>query len=139
MMSSSLDRNLAISCLCKDVYSSNEKIYSVFLINRNGRIIESVFSDDRIISKMNESEREMLYMQRTLQTSLCMEFDDLLGPLNSMIFEREMMFEFIFPSSEGILFVVCDLDVIPRYLSKKILFILNDFEWRLKNIIYKNA
>ncbi|MDF2422167.1 MAG: hypothetical protein OPY06_04075 [Nitrosopumilus sp.] len=102
-------------------------------------MIESEFSYDQIIPKMSKSETEMLYMQRTLQTSLSMEFDNLLGPLNYMIFERETMFEFIFPFSEGVLFVTSDLDIIPRYLSKKILFILNDFDWRSKNLICKNA
>ena len=138
-MTSNLERNLAISRLCKDIMSTNEKIYSVISLNKNGRVIESEFSYHQIISKMSKSETEMLYMQRTLQTSLSMEFDDLLGPLNYMVFERETMFEFIFPFSEGVLFVTCDLDIIPRYLSKKILFILNDFDWRSKNLICKNA
>lgn len=139
MMTSNLERNLAISRLCKYIISTNEKIRSVISLNRNGRMIESEFSYDQIIPKMSKSETEMLYMQRTLQTSLSMEFDNLLGPLNYMIFERETMFEFIFPFSEGVLFVTCDLDIIPRYLSKKILFILNDFDWRSKNLICKNA
>ncbi len=138
-MTSNLERNLAISRLCKDIISINEKIHSVISLNKNGRVIESEFSYDQIISKMSKSETEMLYMQRTLQTSLSMEFDNLLGPLNYMIFERETMFEFIFPFSEGVLFITCDLDIIPRYLSKKILFILNDFDWRSKNLICKNA
>ena len=138
-MTSNLERNLAISRLCKDIMSTNEKIHSVISLNKNGRVIKSEFSYDQIISKMSKSETEMLYMQRTLQTSLSMEFDDLLGPLNYMVFERETMFEFIFPFSEGVLFVTCDLDIIPRYISKKILFILNDFDWRSKNLIYKNA
>ena len=138
-MTSNLERNLAISRLCKDIMSTNEKIHSVISLNKNGRVIKSEFSYDQIISKMSKSETEMLYMQRTLQTSLSMEFDDLLGPLNYMVFERETMFEFIFPFSEGVLFVTCDLDIIPRYLSKKILFILNDFDWRSKNLICKNA
>ncbi|MEX0861142.1 hypothetical protein [Nitrosopumilus sp.] len=136
-MSLNLDQNLAISRLCKEILLTQENIYSVLSLNKNGRAIESQFARDRILSQMNKSEIEMLCMQRTLQTSLGMDYDELVGPLNCITIERETVFEFLFPYSEGVIFVICDLDVIPRYLSKKILFIIREFEWRSKNLIYK--
>jgi len=137
MLSSNFDQNMAISRLCKEILLTQANVYSVLSLNKNGRVIESQFTHDRILSKMNKSEIEMICMQRTLQTSLGMEFDELIGPLNCITIERETMFEFLFPYSEGVIFVMCDLDVIPRYLSKKILFIIRDFEWRSKNLIYE--
>lgn len=137
-MSSNFDQNLAISHLCKKILLSQENIYSVLSLNKNGRIIESQFTNNQILSQMNKSEIEMLCMQRTLQTSLGMDFDELVGSLNCLTIERETIFEFLFPYSEGVVFVICDLDVIPSYLSKKILFIIREFEWQTKNLIYEH-
>ncbi len=139
MMSSNLERNLAISRLCKDILASNERIFFVSSLNKNGKAIEFQFRNDRIITKMTKQEIEMFYMQRTLQTSLSKEFDDLVGPLNFITLQRETLLELIFPYSEGIILAVCDLDVIPQYLAKKILFILRDFDLRLKDPLYANA
>lgn len=86
---------------------------------------------------LSKQETEMLFMQRTLQASLCMEFDDVIGPLDCITLKRETLFEFIFPYSEGIIFVISDLDILPNYLGKKITFMLRDFEWRVKNPIYE--
>ena len=98
-------------------------------------MIESKLQNDRIIQNLSKQETEMLFMQRTLQTTLCMEFDDIIGPLDCITLQRETLFEFIFPYSEGILFVMSDLEIIPSYLGKKISLMLRDFEWRIKNPI----
>lgn len=139
MMSSNLERNLAISRLCGDILTSNERIFFVSSLNKNGKVIEFKFRNDRIITKMSKAESEMFFMQRTLQTSLSKEFDDLVGPLNYITVNRETLLELIFPYSEGLILAICDLDVIPNYLAKKILFILRDFDWRIKAPIYENA
>ena len=78
----------------------------------------------------------MFFMQRTLQTSLSTEFDDLIGPLNFITLQRETLLEFLFPYSQGIIFVLSDLDVVSRFLAKKISFILRDFDLRAKDFIY---
>ena len=139
MMSHNLERSLAISCLCEDVLASNDRIFFVSSLNKNGRATESKFRNDRIITKMSKPEIEMFFMQRTLQTSLSKEFDDVVGPLNFITVHRETLLELIFPYSEGYLLVVCDLDIIPSYLAKKILFVLRDFDWKLKDIHMYNA
>lgn len=132
MKSSNFEQNLGITRLCEDILASNERIFFVSSLNKNGRAIESKFRNDRIIKKMSKTEIEMFYMQRTLQTSLSKEFDDLFGPLNSIIVQRETFLELIFPYSEGLMLIICDLDVIPNYLAKKILFMLRDFDWAPK-------
>lgn len=139
MLSFNLERNLALSRLCGDILTSNERIFFVSSLNRNGRVVEFKFRNDRLITKMSKSEAEMFFMQRTLQTSLCKEFDDLVGPLNYIAVNRETLLELIFPYAEGLILVICDLDVIPNYLAKKILFILRDFDWSLKTPAYENA
>ena len=128
MEPSPLERNIAISKLCNEILTSNEHIFFVSAINKKGRAIESLFRNDRIFTKMTKQEAEMYFMQRTLQLSLSMEFDDLIGPLNFIIMERETLLEIIFPYSEGLLLVVCDLNIIPRYFGKKISFMLRNYE-----------
>ena len=136
MDSSSLERNSAISRLCKNILASNECIFFVSSLNKNGKAIETQFRNDRIFQKMTKQETEMFFMQRTLQTSLSREFDDLIGPLNFITNQRETFLEFIFPYSEGILLVIAELEVIHRFLAKKISFIIKDFEWRKKEFVY---
>ena len=135
MMSSNLERNLAISQLCKEILITNESVFFVSSLNKNGKVIESEFRNDRIITKMSKQETEMYFMQRTLQISLSKEFDDLIGPLDFIIMQRETLLEILFPYSEGILLVVCDLDVIPRFIGKKISFMLRNFELQLKSTL----
>lgn len=135
MEPSSLERNTAISQLCKEILASNEHVFFISAINKNGRAIESLFRNDRIFTKMTKQEAEMYFMQRTLQISLSMEFDDSIGPLDFIIMERETMLEIIFPYLEGLLLVVCDLDIIPRYFGKKISFMLKDFELTQNNLL----
>ncbi len=135
MIPSSFEQNLTILRLCSEILASNEHITFVSSVNKNGRVIEFKVKNDRVISNLSKQETEMFFMQRTLQTSLCMDFDDLIGPLDCIILQRETLFEFLFPYSEGLLFVMSDLDVIPNYLGKRITFMLRDFEWRTKNPI----
>ena len=139
MDSSNLEQNSAISRLCKDILSSNECIFFVSSLNNHGRVIESQFRNDRIFKKMTPQETEMFFMQRTLQTSLSREFDDLIGPLDFITVQRETFLEFIFPYSEGLLLIVAELDVIHRFLAKKISFIIQDFEWKKRSLFMCNA
>jgi len=135
MISSSLERNRAISHLCKEIISSNDHIYFVASINKNGKVVESEIRNDRIITNMNKQEIEMLFMQRVLQTNLGMELNEVMGPMSSITIHRETLIEIIVPYSYGILFVICYLEVIPRFISKKISLMLQDFDWRSNTII----
>ena len=136
MQTTNLERSLELTRLCQDILASNDRIYFVTAINKNGRPTESKFRNERIITKLKSQEIEMLYMQRSLQSSLTKEFDDLLGPLDSITIQRETLFEFIFPLSNGIVLVMADLDVVSRYLAKTISFIIRDFEWRFRDPCY---
>ncbi|MCA9828214.1 MAG: hypothetical protein KC444_07485 [Nitrosopumilus sp.] len=139
MISSNIEQNLAISRLCADILASNERILFVSFLNKNGNVIELKFRHDGIITKMSKAETEMFFMQRTLQMSLGKEFDHLVSPLNYIAVNREILLELIFPYSKGLILVACDLDVIPYYLAKKILFILRNFDWGIPSFVYENA
>ncbi|MCE9617344.1 MAG: hypothetical protein K8Q88_03135 [Nitrosarchaeum sp.] len=75
-------------------------------------------------------------MQQTLQSSLTKEFDDVLGPLDFITIQRETLLEFIFPFSNGVVFVMADLDIVSRYLAKTISFLIRDFECKIKDSLY---
>ena len=135
MMSSNLERSKSISILCDEILTSNDNIFFVASLNKNGKANDYKLRNDRLITKMKRQETEMLFMQRSLQISLGMEFDDLMGPLNSILIQRETLLEFIFPYSEGTILVMSDLGVIPSFLSKKISFILRNFDWEIKPAI----
>lgn len=136
MQTPNLERSLELTRLCQDILASNDRIYFVTVINKNGRPTESKFRNERIITKFKSQEIEMLYMQRKLQSSLTKEFDDLLGPLDFITIQRETLLEFLFPLSNGIVLVMADLDVVSRYLARTISFIIRDFEWRLQGPCY---
>ena len=136
MHTTNLERNLELTRLCQDILASNDRIYFVSTINKNGKLTESKFRNERIIKNLTPQEIEMLYMQRTLQSSLNKEFDDVLGPLDFITIQRETLLEFVFPFSNGVVLVMADLDVVSRYLAKTILFLIRDFECRLKDSLY---
>lgn len=130
MHTSNLEQSLELTKLCQDILASNDRIYFVSTINKNGKYTESKFRNDRIIRNLTSHEIEMLYMQRTFQSSLAKEFDSVLGPLDFITIQRETLLEFIFPFSNGVVLVMADLDVVSRYLAKTISFLIRDFECR---------
>jgi len=133
MQISNLERSLELTRLCQDILTSNDRIYFVTVINKNGKLTEFKFRNERIFTKLNSQEIETLYIQRTLQSALTRDFDDSLGSLDFITIQRETLLEFIFPLSNGIVFVISDLEVVSRYLAKTISFIIRDFECRLQD------
>jgi hypothetical protein len=59
-----------------------------------------------------------------------------LGPLDFITIQRETLLEFVFPFSNGIVFVMADLDVVSRYLAKTISFLIRDSEYRFNDSLY---
>ena len=123
MLTSDLQKSLAISHLCDEILASNDSIFSVSSVNKHGRVIECKFRNDGVIKKMTKHETEVFFMQKSLQVSMSMELDDSLSPLDFIIIRRQTLLEFIFPYSQGLLVVVSTLNIVLRYLAKK--FLLN--------------
>ena len=95
MLPQNLERNLEVSKLCQDLLASNNSVHFVSFLNKNGRIIDSKFRNERIIQNLSSQQLEMFYMQRTLQLSLSKEFDDELGIVDYIIIERNNFLEFL--------------------------------------------
>ena len=133
MLTTDLQRSLAVSHLYDEVLASSDSIFSVSVVNKNGRVTECKSCNDRIIKNMTKHETEVFFMQKSLQASMSMELDDSLGPLDFIIIQRETLLELIFPYSQGLLVIVSTLNVVPRYLAKKISFELRNFNYLLQS------
>ena len=129
MKTTSLEQSLRISNMCQDILSIYPKIYFSCYINRNGRIVESKLCDDGLITDLTSQELEMKYMQCKLQSSMNKEFEDKLGHLDYTLICRKSTYEFIFPFHEGAIFVIVDKEIPIQSIDKKILHMLNIFEF----------
>ena len=135
-MITNFETSVEITQLCDEILASNNHIFLVSSINRKGKSTECSYRNDRILQNMSKQEVEMYFMQRTLQTCLNMEFDNLIGPLNYIVIQRESFLELIFPYSQGIILLNCDLEIIPNLLGKKTLLMIRDFDLKRKNPMY---
>ena len=88
MLTSNLERSLAVSHLCDNILASNDSIFSVFSVNKNGKATECKFRNDGIIKNMTKHETEVFFMQKSLQASMSMELDNSLSPLYFIIIQR---------------------------------------------------
>ena len=131
MLTSNLERSLEVSHLCDNILASNDSIFSVFSVDKNGKATECKFRNDGTIKNMTKQETEVFFMQKSLQASMSMELDNSSSPLDFIIIQRETLLEFIFSYSQGLLVVISTLNVVPRYLAKKISFELQNFNYSL--------
>ncbi len=107
----SFEQTKPFSKLCKDIISTDDKIAFVSIINKNGRLIESECGSSSTIENLSSNELEMLFMQRTLQTSMIRDLDDKLGKFNIALIHRESFTECVFTFYGGVILVIlrsCD-------------------------------
>lgn len=102
----SFEQTKPFSKLCKDIISLDDRIALVSIINKNGRVIESECSTNKIIENLSHNELEMLFMQRTLQTSMIQDLDDKLGKFNIALIQRESFTEYVFSFYGGVILVI---------------------------------
>ena len=112
--------------LCKAVLLMNKDIHFVAVINKNGRITESEFSNDS--EYLSSNELEMIAMQRSLQTSMIREFDQKLSQFNQTITMRKHTVEFVTPLGEDILFVISNIGVDVKHLSTALSSMIFSFD-----------
>jgi len=129
MKTTSLEQSLGISNMCQGILTIDYKIHFSCYINRNGRIVESKFCNDGLITDLTIQELEMRYMQCRLQSSMNKEFEDKIGRLDYTLICREHTFEFIFPFYEGVIFVIVDKEIEIQSIGKKILELINVFRF----------
>jgi len=132
LISSNLERSLEISNICRDILFIHPMTRCSSFINRNGRIVESKFRDNRNITSLTRQELEMLYMQCKLQSSMNEEFDEKLGRLNYTLIRRESSLHFIFPFFDGIIFVIMDNEIAIQGIVNKISELIIKYEFDLE-------
>jgi hypothetical protein len=120
MKTTSLEQSLEISNVCQDILSISPEIHFSCYINRNGRIVESKFRDDGLITDLSSQELEMRYMQCKLQSTMNKEFEDKIGRLDYTLICRESTLELIFPFFDGIIFIVANKNLLFSDIYKKI-------------------
>lgn len=121
MFPTNLGRGLEISKLCQDVLAANPQLFFVALVNKNGGVIESKFCNDGWITDLSSQEKEMFFMQRSLQIALGREFDEKIGHLDHIMIERKDFLEFLFPCGKDLIFLVTEKEIVSRSLLKKFL------------------
>lgn len=90
----------------------------VAIINKNGKITDSVFKNDMDLATQR---REMFCMSLRLQGSMQEDFDSEFGPVIYTITERERTKFIIFPLIEETLLVKLDRSADPFLIINKIL------------------
>jgi hypothetical protein len=131
----SLEQSLEISKLCQVMISLDPGIHAVTVVNKNGRILNSILRDDSTTKNLTPQESEMLFMQRVLQTSMNREFDTKLGLFHCTVSYRDKMIELIFPLLNGIIFVGADPKTPAQELIKNISKEINDYKFNLEHKI----
>jgi len=102
----SFEQTRLFSKLCKDIISMDNKISFVSIINKNGRLIESECGSSDIVENLSSNELEMLFIQRTLQTSMMKDLDDKLSRFNIALIQRESFTECVFSFYGGVILVI---------------------------------
>ncbi len=131
-MPSNMERSLELSNLCQDILFIHPMTRCSSFINRNGRLIESKFRDDRNITGLTRQELEMLYMQCKLQSSMNEEFDKKLGRLSYTLIKRESTLNFLFPFFNGVIFVIMDNEISIHGIVNKISELIIKYEFDLE-------
>ncbi|HSA98746.1 MAG TPA: hypothetical protein VLF17_06675 [Candidatus Nitrosotenuis sp.] len=124
----SFEQTKPFSRLCKDIISLDDKIALVSIINKNGRLVESEYGSNGIIESLSPNELEMLFMQRTLQTSMIRDLDDKLGKFSIALIQRESFTEYVFSFYGGVVLVILNSHAEKDEIIKKILKLLNKTE-----------
>ena len=128
MSPQNLERSLECNSFCKSIQEASKHVHLVSLINKSGRVIETKLRDDSLISSLDHKDFEMLFMQRTLQTSMIREHNDRLGMFNYTITIREPLSEIILPFYDGIILVIVDSNIKMKNFTQKLSKLVYEFE-----------
>lgn len=124
----SFEQTKPFSQLCKDIISLDDKISLVSIINKNGRLIESECGPNNIIGNLSRNELEMLFMQRTLQTSMIRDLDDKLSRFNIALIQRESFTECVFSFYGGVILVILNSYAENNEIIKKVSELISKIE-----------
>ncbi len=112
-----------LDTLCESISSLEGNIQSVTVINKFGRPVERIESEEN--DKHLPYNSEMFFMQCVLQISMGQDFDEQYGPINYHISERQNLTMLTFPIYDHILLVTAKKNISPISLARKIVTIID--------------
>lgn len=92
----------------------------VAVLNRKGRVVEMVASDDGVNKDLTAHKREMLFMEFVLQASMNKEYDDEFGKVKGLILQREKVSAFSFQIYDHVLVVIAKPVFEPTTVQQRI-------------------
>ncbi|MGQ0771376.1 MAG: hypothetical protein ACT4NT_01190 [Nitrososphaerota archaeon] len=95
------------SGFCKKLIEFDSNIALVAIINKKGRILE-LQAKECLSSQLDGKDLEMLFMQRTLQTTMIKESDAKFGIFNYTLTKREKYYEYTTQFEDGMMLVMID-------------------------------
>ena len=98
-----------------------------------GRLVEDT-SRSNFARKFPEHLNEHFLMQCVLQISMGRDFDEYYGPVNYHISERAGLTLLSFPADGNVILVVCNKNISPISLARKIIEAIAEFQRRVSVI-----
>ena len=120
--------------LCNAVFLMNKDVDLVAIINKNGRVVESKFAKDTDLSRLSDSQLEMIAMQRSLQTTMMKEFDQNLSSFHQTIAMRESHVEFVCNMDEEVLLVISNVNIDIKQFSTNLSSLVSGFHVPTSNV-----
>jgi len=121
--------------LCNAVFLMNKDVDLVAIINKNGRVVESKFAKDTDLSRLSDSQLEMIAMQRSLQTTMMKEFDQNLSSFHQTIAMRESHVEFVCNMDEEVLLVISNVNIDIKQFSTNLSSLVSGFHVPTSNVM----
>ena len=121
--------------LCNAVFLMNKDVDLVAIINKNGRVVESKFAKDTDLSRLSDSQLEMIAMQRSLQTTMMKEFDQNLSSFHQTIAMRESHVEFVCNLDEEVLLVISNVNIDIKQFSTNLSSLVSGFHVPTSNVM----
>lgn len=115
-----LERRLPLDLICKQIYSVDDHIDLVAIINHKGRPEETLARDDGVNKDLTAHKREMLFMESVLQASMQSEYDEDFGKVQVSMMQREKVLSFSFQFDEYFVLVISKPVPRPLAIQQKI-------------------
>ncbi len=123
----------SLDLLCNEILLLNKNIQSVSVINKMGRLVEETSRPD-FATRFPEHLNEHFLMQCVLQISMGRDFDEYYGPISYHVSERAGLTLLSFPADGDVILVVCNKNISPITLAKKIVGTIGKFQSRVSLI-----
>ena len=90
--------------ICKEILDMDVNIRFAGVINDKGRLVTGAVKNN-VRFYVDESDREILFMEAALRTKILCEFDSSLGPINFSAYHRKNVIIIEFPVENETLYI----------------------------------